>query len=439
MRKSIYIFAIALAMPVMALMTSCEPSAIEEKDVLPNWDENQLMQELEAENPQGFKIFDLNEFLDSCMTEEGDFASQTEASYRTRATNGNGIYLFSIDTIPSTGRGIYIRGRISTDDFAGNFYKTMVIQQVTDWATGEEIDQQNLRISVDMGSSGGMFQIGQEILIRCNGLAVGRYSNQPQLCIPSYNNNIFALVAAQKVGWAPGRIPSAVFRKAVRFIGTPDQSKLKYDTLSLVQLFNQVPEKPTINKENMDKIRKADGRLVVLTKVHFTGQANDDGEEVSCMYKHPDSVTTANVFASTTNNIGFPQSRILKNASGTKAICCSNSEYCKFAYFFIPGAAEDTTKAVAFCDRWTGTVTGILGWYCDNATGNKSGSLNNVWAYNWSVTPRGIQGIGIPDIKMVDEEGNPWVPKEFDPVYYEEYMKDKPEEKPDPVLPPILW
>lgn len=432
MRKSIYTYAIALAMPVIALMTSCEPKALEESQVLPRWDEEQLMQELAAENPEGFKIFKLNEFLDSCMTEEGDFASATEASYRTRSTNGNGIYLFSVDTIPTEGRGIYIRGRVTTDDFAGNFYKTMVIQEVV------EGEQQNLRISVDMGSSGGMFQIGQEILIRCNGLAVGRYSNQPQLCVPSYNNNIFALVAAQKVGWAPGRIPASLFRKAVKLIGVPDQSKLKYDTLSLVALYNQVPEKPTINKENMDKIRKADGRLIVLTKVHFTGQANDDGTETMCAYKHPDSVTTANVFASTTNNIGFPQSRILKNASGSKAICCSNSEYSKFAYYFLPGAAQDTTNAVAFCDRWTGTVTGILGWYCDNATGTKSGTLQNVWSYNWSITPRGIPGIGIPDIQMYDEEGNKWVPQEFDPVAYYEYINYQPEE-PDPVIPPILW
>ncbi len=432
MRKSMYKYALALALPVMAMMTSCEPRALEESDVLPNWTEEQLMQELAAENPQGFKIFELNEFLDSCMTEEGDFASQTEASYRTRSTNGNGIYLFSVDTIPTEGRGIYIRGRITTDDFGGNFYKSMVIQRIVN---GE---QQNLRISVDMGSSGGMYQIGQEIIIRCNGLAVGRYSNQPQLCIPTYNNNIFAMVAAQKVGWAPGRIPAPMFRKATRCIGVPDQSKLKYDTLSLVQLFNQVPEKPTINKENMDKIRKADGRLVVITKVHFTGMANDDGEETACSYKHPDSITTANVFASTTNNIGFPQSRIISNNRGSKSICCSSSEYSKFAYYFLPGAMPDTTNAVSFCDRWTGSVTGILGWYCDNATGTKSGTLQNVWAYNWSVTPRGIKGKGLSDINMFDEEGNPWEPQEFDPVAYFDYMNNKPEE-PDPVLPPILW
>ena len=77
------------------------------------------------------KLYTINEFLDAFMTEEGNYLSDTSL-YRTRATNGNGIYLYSIDTLPSYGPGIYLRGRVTTDDFGGNFYKALVIQQIVD-------------------------------------------------------------------------------------------------------------------------------------------------------------------------------------------------------------------------------------------------------------------------------------------------------------------
>ena len=401
MRKSLYTYAMVLAMPIVALMSSCEPRDLNENDVFTS--EDQLTQILEAENPEGYKIYNLNEFLDTFMTEEGNFASDT-CPYRTRSTNGNGLFLYAVDTLPTNGAGIYIRGRVTTDDYAGNFYKAMIIQQIVN---GE---QQNLRISVDMGSSGGMFQLGQEILIRCNGLAVGRYANQPQLCVPAYNNNIYAMNATQKVGWAPGRISSSSFRKAVRMIGVPDQSKLKYDTLSLKKLYQEIPIKPTINAEGMDKVRKADGRLVVIKDVYFTGQANDDGSIVPCEYAHPDSSSIANVFAPSTNNIGYPQSRILRDQA-TNTICCSSSEYSKFACYYLPGA--DST-GVAKCKDWEGTVTGILGWYQDKAS-----NLSSLNGSEWSVTPRGIPGIGIADIHMVHQKSEEvWVPKEFDPKAY---------------------
>ena len=417
MKTSKYLSYILLC-PVALILASCEPSALTPEDVFIQ--EDQIAQILQAEYPDGnCKIFHLNEFLDSCMTEKGNFASDT-CPYRTRSTDGNGFYLYSVDTIPTEGRGIYIRGRVTTDDYAGNFYKSMVIQEVVDGV------QQNLRISVDMGSSGGMFQLGQEILIHCNGLAVGRYANQPQLCVPSYNNNIFAMNASAKVGWAPGRIPSARFRKAVHMIGVPDQSKLKYDTISLIRLFGsktitaQVPFKVSINKTDMDKVRKADGRLVVITGVHFTGDANDDGSREPCTYAHPDTASNANVFAPTTNNIGYPQTRILANKGKEsddtqKSIGCSCSEYCKFAYYLLPGAQQNKDKAVKFCSNYEGTVTGILGWYYDNA-----GKYDKLSGDEWSITPRGIPGIGVPDIQMhhVDDESKVWVPQEFDPAIY---------------------
>lgn len=426
MKTSKYISYIVLSTLVLSL-ASCEPNAIEQNNIFMPSDtteagEANLHQWLDENNPEGWKIFTLDDFVDTFMTEEGNFLSDT-CPYRTRSTNGNGIYLFSVDTLPTNGRGIYIRGRVTTDDYAGNFYKAMVIQQIVN---GE---QQNLRISVDIGSSGGLFQLGQEIIIRCNGFAIGRYANQPQLCVPAYNDNAYANKANEKVGWAPGRIQGSKFRLATKLIGTPDPSLLQYDEITLDELFDKIPRKPAMTKEDMKKVRHFDGRLVRLQKVHFSGEYyTQDGELVNCVYQHPDSSEYANVFAPTTQNVGYPQSRVLFNKSNNKdkAICCSCSEYAKFAYFFIPGAQEDSVKAVTNCKRWEGTVAGIVGWYADNAAYIPPKS--DLKGSEWSVTPRGIPGIGIPDIQLKSNFpmpgipiGTEWVPQEFDPVFYLDY------------------
>ena len=412
--------------PFVLSLVGCEPRALEPDDVFVSSDEAALEELLKEENPNGYRIYTLNEFKDAFMTEQGDFGNDT-TPYRTRTTNGNGIYLFSIDTIKTDTIGIYIRGRVSTDDYAGNFYKSLVIQQAVSWTLPgtEDLKQQNLRISVDMGSSGGMFQIGQEILIRCNGLAIGRYANQPQLCVPSYNNNVYASSAKEKVGWAPGRIPAAVFRNAVKMIGVPDPSKLVYDEDNLTNLrtkrginFEQV--QPTL--ADMDIIRKLDGRLVRVTGVQFSGEYFDqNGNTKKCVYAHPDSVKEANVFAPTTGNVGYPQSRVITNKSGKQSICCSNSEYCKFSNYFIPGAKADTISPVGDCGKWSGTVSGILSWYFDNAA--YWSDVPNNKGKEWSVTPRGIPGIGIADIEMKHTvTGKEWIPEEFDPEFYRNYM-----------------
>ena len=399
MRKSIYTYAMLLAMPVIALMTSCEPRALGEEDVF-------ISEAQVAELTSDGTIYNLNDFLDTFMTEEGTYHNDT-TPYRDRSYDAtHGLYLYSVDTLPAGGPGIYIRGRITTDDYAGNFYKSMVIQQIVGG------QQQNLRISVDLGSSAGMYQMGQEILIRCNGLAVGRYANQPQLCIPSYNNNIYAMNASQKVGWCPGRIQGSVFRRATHMIGTPDVSRIQYDELTLADLYGQIKKKPNSDATDMDAVRKMDGRLVRLKDVHFTGQYDDNGTLKDCDTTNPDSIGGggANVFAPSTQNIGYPQSRLLGD-QGTNTIMCSSSEYAKFAYYYLPGADK---SGISLCKDFEGTVTGILGWYLDKASELANSKLTG---YEWSITPRGIPGIGVEDIKMCfqGDPTQPWVPKEYDP------------------------
>lgn len=387
MQRKTYIYTAIAAVALSGALASCSPKALTEDDVFKKTTNiDSLIQTRESE----YKVYTLNEFVATYMTEVGNFWSDT-SQYRSRATNGNGIYLFAIDTIPTDTIGIYIRGRISTDDYGGNYYKSMVIQQVVDGK------QQNLRISVDIGSASGTYQIGQEILIRCNGLSVGRYGDQPQLCVPAYNNNIYAQNASQKVGWAPGRIPSSIFRNAVTLIGVPDQSKLQYDTIKITDFINLTDE---------TEMRTMDGRLVVLQDVWFTGNYEYNGAVTTpCTTGDPEDDTYANVFAPTTANVGYPQSRVITD--GTNYTLVSNSEYSKFARFYIPGA--DST-GVANCPNYVGSITGILGQFRDNARYDHD-------QYDWSITPRNIYIGGssiIDDIVMINKnDSSVWIPLEY--------------------------
>lgn len=395
--KRISLYTILAAVAAL-VFNACQPAAYSPEDVFKTEDDIQAMLDAETD---GYIVYGnngtkhLDDFLDDYMTEKGNKYDL----YRTRSEvneGGKTYYLFSIDTLPVGGKGIYIRGRISTDDYGGNFYKSLVIQERLDDDT-----QQNLRLSVDMGSASGLYQMGQEIIIRCNGLAVGRYANQPQLCVPSYNNNINANNATEKVGWAPGRIPNGVFRLATKLVGQPDRSKLKYDVVTIADFFT---------KKDLVEVRKMDGALVKIENIHFTGDYEYNGTLTPCnVYKPgsdslgiPEKDQYANVFGPTTNNIGFPQSRIIEDGEGNHTLV-STSEYAKYAYYLLPEA------------EYVGSITGILGFYADNA---RYATQDYLDGYEWSITPRDIKRYDdcdecIDDIQLKDAEGNAWEPIEF--------------------------
>ena len=286
-------------------------------------------------------------------SEKGNYCDP--ALYRLRA-NGKGhtlnpaldtVWLFAIDTLP-TDRPLYIRGRVTTDDRAGNFYKSLCIQQVVGGK------QQGLRISVDAGSLSGMYPLGQELLIRVDGLCIGRYANQPQLCVPSYNNNTYAVKSEEKVGWAPGRIPLADFKARTQLIGTPQTPYC--DTMLITDFVNNL-----IEADN----RLQDGLLVCIKDVHYTGQYLDNSTPKNCTTNNPDdhsNGTSANVFAPSTGNMNYPQSRIIADAAGNQTLV-SCSEYVKFSHVYLPGANR---AGVDGCPSYVGNITGILGYYRDD-------------------------------------------------------------------------
>ena len=372
MKKSIFnISKLSLLLVLcFGFMLSCTPSAIDESSLF-------LTEDQADELISQGTLLTLEQFKDSFMTEKGNYLSDTTL-YRTRATKDGKNYLFSIDTIPVSDKPIYIRGRVTTDDYAGNFYKAMCIQQIVD---GE---QQALRLSIDAGSVGGLYQIGQEILIRVDGLAIGRYANQPQLCLPSYNNNIYANNAEQKIGWAPGRVPLAIFRARTQCIGKPDVSQLVYDEYEIKEFTSVL---------NLQETRKWDAKLVRIKNVHYTGEYFESNGTVSkCSTGNPEDDTNANVFAPTTENIGYPQGRIIADANGNKTVI-SSSEYAKFAYFYLPGADKN---GIANCPKYVGDVVGILGYYNDNARYDPA-------ADDWAISIRSLD-----DLQLFDADGNLW-------------------------------
>lgn len=410
----------------IAILTSCEAKKYELEQVYKT--EAEVSQMLAAD--PGSKVYDLNEFMDTFMTERGDSCW----TYRTRGMADGGVYLFSIDTIPSAGPGVYIRGRISTDDYGGNYYKSLIIQQIV------EGEQQNLRLSVDIGSASGLYHMGQEIIIRCNGLAIGRYANQPQLCVPSYNNNIYADKANEKVGWAPGRIPSALFRKATTLIGTPDASKLVYEELT----FKEYHDKYMMNFEPK-AARKTDAKLIMLKDMYFTGRCNDasvteqpctfytPGKEVDILNSGvPQYDNMANVFAPTSQNVNNPQSRFItdRTMAGKSKTLVSSSEYAKYASYYLPSEISEDYQTFTY-NAYAGSIKGILSYYYDN--GKYAADTAK-----WSINPRDLGDFEFYKVdpatgaQILDADGKkiPWTPIEFSQKRVDEaYYKAHPELK----------
>lgn len=334
--KYSYFFVLA---GVSALFAACQLDPIPEATLFA--EEAQV-----AEIIKDGKLYQLDSLVKAFMTEEGNYRSDT-TNYRTAANNeavNPGLWLFSIDTLPTDGPGIYIRGRVAIDDKGGNFYKSLVIQQLVD--NNGTLDQQALRISVDAGSISGLYAKGQEILIRCNGFAIGRYANQIQLCVPSHNNNVWAQNAERKVGWAPGRIPFARFKAATTLIGKPDESKLLYEVRNISSITASLDPKAA---------RTEDGKLVYINNIYYTGHCQNDSRQTAyCTWGNPLKDKTANVFAPTTLNVGHPQSRFITDGSGD-TLSISMSEYAKQAHFYLPGANNPLDAS----DHWVAPYNSV--------------------------------------------------------------------------------
>ncbi len=233
--------------------------------------------------------------------------------------------LFSLNNI-DTESPLYIRGRVITTDESGNIYKYLVMQ---DTKTGDA-----LKVSVDAGSLSGAIPMGQEIVINCKGLTLGRYADMVQLGVESFND--------EKLRVEPGRIPYPYFNERLQFVGTPDVSKIIIKEMTVAELNERINDATLY------------GQLVRIKNVHFTG-LGDEGEKL----KEADKIFAPSTFNGT-YNIGYPQARQIADASGNVAYV-STSEYARFAEMAIPES-----------DDW-GDIVAIVGYYQDKA--DRAGEL----------------------------------------------------------------
>lgn len=275
--------------------------------------------------------------------------------------------LFTIDTIDSP-NDIVVRGRIITDDRAGNVYKYFVIQSLED-------DHTCLKVSVDAGSLSGMLPLGQVVAIRCNGLVLGRYAGAPQLGVRGYRND-------NKIREEPGRIPYTLAMKHIQKIGSPDPSKIAIEEMTLKQI------------TELDKYGYF--KIVKIKNAYFTGYDSDgeklndevvpfpsDGQNVTAaLAKYGQNPTFApcTYDSSKKYNIGFPRSREIADDSGnTTSVSISTSEYARFADRRLPDFGSDNR----------GDITAIVGWFQDNAA----------YPGSWQLTIRSL------DTPFADLEG----------------------------------
>ena len=364
MKSVKYIFGIIL---IAAATTACH-----------NYNEPKTPPYVDENSPEAWKAtHTIHEFLEDYLTKLGN-----EEKYPPRARSHKGndatqanLGLFSVDDIPADSLvgDVIIVGRIASSDVAGNIYKTLYIQDVTD-------PRQGLKISVDAGSLSGILPMGQVIAIKCNGLAIGKYANMAQLGVPFFNNAKEGLDNAKKKGWEIGRIPLPVFMEHIQLIGTPDISKI--DTVPMT-----IDEFPAIDADFMT-IAKWAGRLVRIDNVYFTQQEYNLG-------KPADLDEADKIFAPSTDGIGYPQSRIFALQSDPKKISAiGTSEYAKFADAPLPTS------------DYVGSITGFISYYWDKGGSSPDGD-------EWTLVLRSLD-----DVSLQNASGETW---RADEIYYPKY------------------
>ncbi len=290
-------------------------------------------------------------------------------SYQGDSKSGQNLGLFSVQDITAD---IIIVGRIASTDVPGNIYKSIYIQDC-------ENPDYGMKISVDAGSLGGQYPIGQKIAIKLQGLAIGKYARMPQIGVPYYNNAKDGMDDSGKAGWEIGRIPPQVFKEHVQLIGSPDKSQIKPKTMTIAEI--------KATADNYQEIAKLTSRLVRIEGVHFIPYTwnNDVLKELSGTLDCDDD-GDANVFAPTTGGIGYPQSRLFTCGAVVDSLIDVNdclaigtSEYAKFACAQLPNK------------RFCGSVTGFISYYWDR--GKYSAGKHKVW----SIVINGLESLDLKD------------------------------------------
>lgn len=351
--------------------------------------------------------YTIGQLVDTYLSVNGDIFPVRENDLSKDLASNTGV--FSLDTLPALNadgsNAIIIRGRIVSEDVAGNIYKTLVIQD-------ELHPEQGLKLSVDAGSLSGIYPIGQLVAIRCNGLVLGKYAAQVQLGVAYFNTDKEPDwqpgATGAKVGWEPGRIPLPIFKKAVQLIEAPDKSKLVVEDMEVSTITGWVAPYYTPSEAGYKSIAQLASRFVRLKNVYFTqrsggpGTAEDDYTytvKPICELAAPTDSSEAglaqwrqkaSIFAPESyKSQGYPQSRdIATVGEPTKWMSISTSEYAKFAEATIPSPIYDApTSGANVVGQFQGDIVGIVGVYCDK--GKNVGYMNE----SFSITIRSLKDL----------------------------------------------
>lgn len=258
--------------------------------------------------------------------------------------------LFTADFISTDTTDMVINGIVTSSDIEGNIYKYIIVQE-------EKPNGQALKISIDAGSLSGIYPLGQRVSVRCNGLYIGKYAQSPQLGIryvngEKFKTNLTTGLITYRI--EPGRIPLPIAKQHIIAYGLPHPEAVKPDTMTITQILNSGPT--LYNK------------LVCIKNAFFTGNGADYG--LPAIIANPSDF----IFAPSTNGVGFPQSREIKD--GTGSIFVSTSEYAKFATYALPPSSN------------RGNITAIVAWYNDKDVSLVSGKIYH------QLTLRSISDLG---------------------------------------------
>jgi len=296
-----------------------------------------LLASLAACNQIDFEPVDQSKYL-------GQKIDSTYSIARLRKEFLNQTALFSFDSVKSPNQ-VIINGIVTSSDAEGNVYKYITIQEEIN---GDMRKGQALKISIDISGLSGIYPLGQRVSVICNNLVLGNFAQSPQLGV------YFVNTGRNPVRIEPGRMPKFISDKHISAYGMPDPAAVVADTMTLAQIKAAGPA--VYNK------------LVCIKGAWFTGRGANFGEPVNLS-------SSNQIFAPSTNGIGFPQSREIQDGSGV-SMFISTSEYSKFASRRLPAS---TIK---------GNITAIVGWYND-----RDAVLSGVKIYH-QLTLRSIRDLG---------------------------------------------
>lgn len=199
------------------------------------------------------------------------------------------------------GEHVLIRGRVVSNDSAGNVYKSLVIEDAT----------AALSISVDTTKIYQLLPPGTDITIDMTGMTVGKYNGLFQMGEPKpYNNEMeVSFMKYYKL------------RGAIHVNGTPDASKIKPTVVTIADVASW--------KNDNDSLRKYQSRWVRFNNVSWVGggtlQWGDEDDK--------GAGTTAN--------------RQIKDASG-RTLTARNSGYSTFWRQTLPAGTGDVECLLSF-------------------------------------------------------------------------------------------